>query len=114
MCSISANSRTLHRDTGHAHTSCTHFNWIFELLSSLRSSYALYRDTMPLTLSLCGTKSVFSQTIFQGMMRRHGLGVACGHIKALGFFPFPYQRKICSEGLKGQHALRMLGKILYV
>ena len=37
MCSISANSRTLHRDTGRAHTSCTHFNWIFELMSSLRS-----------------------------------------------------------------------------
>ena len=51
MCSISANSRTLHRDTGRAHTSCTHFNWIFELMSSLRSSYALYRDTMPLKLS---------------------------------------------------------------
>ena len=50
MCSISANSRTLYRDTGRAHTSCTHFNWIFELISSLRSNYALYRDTMPLSL----------------------------------------------------------------
>ena len=49
MCWISTNSHTLHRDTGRAHTSCTHFNWIFELMSSLRSNYALYRDTMPLT-----------------------------------------------------------------
>ena len=46
------NSRTLYRNTGHAHTSCTHFNWIFELMSSLRSNYALYRDTMPLTCSV--------------------------------------------------------------
>ena len=52
MCSISANSRTLNRDTGRAHTSCTHFNWIFELMSSLRSNYVLYRDTMPLTKHL--------------------------------------------------------------
>ena len=52
MCTISANSRTLHRDTGRAHTSCTHFNWIFELMSSLRSNYALYRDTMPLNLEM--------------------------------------------------------------
>ena len=47
MHSISANSRTQYGNTGHAHTSCTHFNWIFELMSSLRSNYALYRDTMP-------------------------------------------------------------------
>ena len=53
MCSISANSRTLHRDTGRAHTSCTHSNWIFELMSSLRSNYALYRDTMPLIWFQC-------------------------------------------------------------
>ena len=50
MCSISVNSPTLHCDTGRAHTSCTHFNWIFELMSSLRSNYALYHDTMPLKL----------------------------------------------------------------
>ena len=32
-------------------TFCTHFDWIFELMSSLKSNYALhvYRDTMPLT-----------------------------------------------------------------
>ena len=59
MCSISANSRTLHRDTGCAHTSCTHFNWIFELMSSLRSNYALYRDTMPLILTLNDIDDVF-------------------------------------------------------
>ena len=41
----------LYRDIGHAHTSCTHFNWIFELMSSLRSNYALYSDTMPLNLN---------------------------------------------------------------
>ena len=31
--SISAYSRTLYCDTGRAHTSCTHFNWLFELMS---------------------------------------------------------------------------------
>ena len=45
-CSISAYSHTLYHDTGHAHTSCTYFNWNFELMSSLRSNYALYRGTM--------------------------------------------------------------------
>ena len=44
-CSISTNIRTLYCNNGRAHTSCTHFNWIFELMSSLRSNYALYRDT---------------------------------------------------------------------
>ena len=41
-----------------------------------------------------------------------GLGVACGHIKAFGLFPFPHQRKICTEGLQGRHALSMLGRTL--
>ena len=45
--------------------------------------------------------SVFSPRIIQGMTGGHGLGVACGHIKALGLFPFPHQRKICAEGLQG-------------
>ena len=47
--STSTYSRALYRYTGCAHTSCTHFNWIIELMSSLRNNYALYRDTMPLT-----------------------------------------------------------------
>ena len=41
-----------------------------------------------------------------------GLGVACGHIKAFGLFPFPHQRSICAEGLQGRHALNMLGRTL--
>ena len=53
--SISTNSCTLYRNTGCAHTSCTDFNWIFEIMSSLRSNYALYRDTMP--LSTCAYNS---------------------------------------------------------
>ena len=32
-----------------------------------------------------------------GMMGGHGLGMACGHIKAFGLFPFPHQRKIWAE-----------------
>ena len=45
-------------------------------------------------------------------MGGHGLGVVCGHIEAFGLFPFPHQRKISAEGLQGQHALSMLGRIL--
>ena len=45
--SISVYSRGLYRDTGRTHTSCTHFNWIFELMSLLRSNYTLYHGTMP-------------------------------------------------------------------
>ena len=41
-------------------------------------------------------------------MGGHGLGVAYGHIKAFGLFPFPHQRKVCVEGLQGRHALSML------
>ena len=33
--STSAYSHALYHDTGHAHTSCTQFNWIFELMSSV-------------------------------------------------------------------------------
>ena len=56
--------------------------------------------------------SVFSPRIIQGMTGGRGLGVACGHIKAFGLFPSPHQRKICSEGLQGRHALSMLGRTL--
>ena len=35
----------------------------------------------------------------KGIMGGNGWGVACGHIKAFGLFPFPHQRKICTEGL---------------
>ena len=50
MCLISVYFRGLYRDIGRAHTSCAHFNWIFELMSSLRSNYVLYMDTMPLII----------------------------------------------------------------
>ena len=63
MRSISANSRTLYCNTGCAHTSCTHFNWIFELLSSLRSNYALYHDTMPLRLFLYTLHLVYTASL---------------------------------------------------
>ena len=55
---------------------------------------------------------MFSPRIIQGMSGGRGLGVACGHIKAFGLFPFPHQRRICSEGLQGRHALSMLGRTL--
>ena len=50
MCLISTCSHALYHDTGSAHTSCTHYNWILELMSSLRSNYTLYLGTMPLML----------------------------------------------------------------
>ena len=50
----------------------------------------------------------------QGMTGGHGLGRACGHIKAFGVSPFPHQRKFCTEGLLGRHTLHMLGRILHV
>ena len=43
-------------------------------------------------------------------MGGHGLGVAYDHIKAFSLSPFPHQRKICAEGLQGQHALSMFGR----
>ena len=49
--------------------------------------------------------SVFSPRIIQGMMGGRGWGMAYGHIKAFDLFPFPHQRKICTEGLQGRHAL---------
>ena len=45
---IFVHARALHRHTTRHVTSCTHFDWIFELMRSLRCNYALYRDTMPL------------------------------------------------------------------
>ena len=45
-------------------------------------------------------------------MGGHGWGVAYGHIKASSLFPFPHQRKICTEGLLGRYALSMLGRTL--
>ena len=63
--------------------------------------------------SLCyNTYTVFSPRIIQAVMGGHGLGVACGHIKAFGLFPFPHQRSICAEGLQGRHALNTLGRTL--
>ena len=41
-----------------------------------------------------------------------GWGMAYGHIKAFDLFPFPHQRKICTEGLQGRHVLSMLGRTL--
>ena len=38
-------------------------------------------------------QTVISPRTIQGMMGGCGLGVACGHIKAFGLFPFPHQRK---------------------
>ena len=58
------------------------------------------------------TCTVFSPRIIQGMMGARGLGMACSHIRAFGLFPFPHQRKICTEGLQGRHALSMLGRTL--
>ena len=48
---ISVHARALHRHTTRHVTSCTHFDWIFELMRSLRCNYALYRDTMPLNIA---------------------------------------------------------------
>ena len=46
------------------------------------------------------------------MAERRNLGGATGHIKAITLFPFPHQRKVCTEGLLGRHALCMLGRTL--
>ena len=56
--------------------------------------------------------TVFSPRLIQSMVGGRGLGVACGHIKAFGLFPFPHQTNVCSEGLQGRHALSMLGRTL--
>ena len=58
------------------------------------------------------TFTVFSPSKIQGMRGGHDLGGACSHIKALGFSPFPHQKKVCTEGLLGRHALSMLGRTL--
>ena len=51
---------------------------------------------------------------FQLMTSGPTLGGASDHNKAHGLFPFPHQRKSCTEGLLGRHALGtcMLGKTL--
>ena len=50
-------------------------------------------------------------------MGAHGWDMAYmymyGHIKTFGVFPFPHQRKICTEGLQGQHAFSMLGGTMH-
>ena len=61
----------LYRNTGRVHTSCTHFNWIFELMSSLRSNYALYHDTMPLNTT--ATKPCTLSAGSAPAVRLHGL-----------------------------------------
>ena len=45
-------------------------------------------------------------------MGGHSLGGACGHSKTYELSLFPLQRKLCSEGLLGRHALGMLGRTL--
>ena len=43
----------------------------------------------------------------------HALGGVCGHNNAYGLSLFPHQRKLCTEGLLGRHALvGMLGRTL--
>ena len=56
--------------------------------------------------------AVFSPRIIRGMTGGHSWGMAYGHNKAFDLFPFPHQRKICSEGLQGRHTLSMLGRTL--
>ena len=56
--------------------------------------------------------SVYSPRLSQGMTGGCGLGIFCGHIKAVGLFLFPHRTSICAEGLQGRHALRMLGRTL--
>ena len=57
---------------------------------------------------------VYFPSKFQGLTGGHCLGWACSHVKAFGSSPFLYQRKICTEGLLGRHALCtcMLGRTL--
>ena len=57
--------------------------------------------------------TVFSPSKIQGMIRGHGVGGASSHIKAFGVsHSHIHQREFCTEGLLGQHALGMLGRIL--
>ena len=52
-----------------------------------------------------------SPRIIQGMTGGRGLGVACDHIKAFGLFPFPHQRKTCSDRrLAGPTCLKYIGE----
>ena len=45
-------------------------------------------------------------------MGEQNLGGVTDHIKAITLLPFPHQRKVCTEGLLGRHALCMLGRTL--
>ena len=42
------------------------------------------------------------------------MGGARAHIKAQGLSLVPHQRKLCTEGLLGQHALGMLGRTMII
>ena len=71
---------------------------------------SLYSNITPVSLWLM--LSVFSPSKIQGTTVGHTLGGGCGHIKAFGISLFTHQRKFCTEGLLGRHALRMLGRTL--
>ena len=55
---------------------------------------------------------VYSPRKIQSLLGEHDLGMACGHIKAFGIFPFHIKAKSLFEGLLGRHALRILGRTL--
>ena len=59
-----------------------------------------------------GSQAVFSLSKIQGMPGGHSLGGACDHNKAHGLFLLPHQRKFCTEGLFGRHALGMLRTLM--
>ena len=46
----------------------------------------------------------------QGMTGGHGSGVACGHIKVFGLFPFPHQRNIGLQGRQCPTCLNYAGE----
>ena len=73
---------------------------------------SLYSNITPVSLWLM--LSVFSPSKIQGTTVGHTLGGGCGHIKAFGISLFTHQRKFCTEGLLGRHALCMLGRTLAV
>ena len=64
---------------------------------------------------VCVCLSSYVTSVLPQLNSRHdgrayySLGGACGHIKAHGLSLFPHQRKLCTEGLLGRHAL---GRIL--
>ena len=55
---------------------------------------------------------VYSPRKIQSLLGEHDLGMACGHIKAFGIFPFHIKAKSLFEGLLGRHASRILGRTL--